>query len=1158
MAKQFDVFLSNRLDVLYQDFKKSLFAESAPFLRRLVVVYGPAMKMWLMKKMAEDPELGIAAGIEIIYLHEAFQKLMEGKERSSSHLPNLLELALAIEKEMILILKGFEYLTESEQEDWQPLLEYLKIEREWLSYIPFRLSRKIERRLIGLSQELAKLFNEYGKCGKTIVSEWEKPLHRGWQQALWRRLFKSQMGWSYPALEFEKPFAFSSHIRLFFFSISFITRPEFEFLSRLSTQVPIYYYLLSPCAVFWSDIRSDKESAYLLSYWQKRIGGTNNQVLALEELLRDRNPLLANFGRLGREMASQIEESLAQTHAYYVLPEQVKSLVQDFFSEDLHFEEKGQPFNLLKAIQSDMLLMRNPHEEEALSLSIEDDSIQIHMAPTKKREVQILYHTLMKLIENHSPHLCPNDILVMVPNIADYVPYIQSVFGSAESQLDFQLLDLGMQFQNEIVQGLLLLFALSESRWDVSHVLQLFEHKAFQRRHQLTAGDYQLIQMWVEKVGIRWGEDIEHRNELLQRHHCEQGLVEESNTGTWDHGLTRLLLGLTALSQDAVTLPFETIPSDHVDFSQSDLLGRWIRLLYSLRDDLAPLHDGTRLTVEDWSNYFSCLLEHYFRPDLNDPDSVQSYDDLQAQFDYLRTSSRHFPNVLFSFQSVKAHLMSLLQHKSLTFRENYLQTIRFFSMLPLRSIPAKVVALMGMQEDAFPRAGHHSSLNLVAGKEGSDYFPSTTDCDRYLFLEALQSATEHLIISYQGYSHTDGKELQPSLVIEELVSYLDRHYRIGNQLFSQSRIFKHPFDAFHEAYFHPSSHLRSYSPADFRAALAYYNKEKRPAHCFVKNFTVTSEPTPSLSRKYLIDLRHLIDVARNPIKFHLNHVLDIYLEKEEDRKVKDEEDFQLSQLDRYMLRQEALKEPLEKILQRAEQEGKLPAGLFKQVASLRLQEEVQHLQERLQKHQIKSEQIFQIEFSAGCSSPKLLEQGHWLLPSPVIRYPDGRSVQIVGKLPHVTPKGLLAMSKGSLSDSWKAWPQFLLYNYAANLHPDGLEKQLIPLQAASPKKAFFENPEMHLRKFLDYYQLCQKNFSPLMPDWFPLIVQGDVKGLEGKLKQVFTDSFTEHQHHDLRWVLNKDHLPCPNEIVEQWQATAKELMQDLLHHWHTKDKEEQE
>ena len=54
----------------------------------------------------------------------------------------------------------------------------------------------------------------------------------------------------------------------------------------------------------------------------------------------------------------------------------------------------------------------------------------------------------------------------------------------------------------------------------------------------------------------------------------------------------------------ATRTSLEVPPCSMVDFSQAELLGRWIRLLYSLRDDLSPLEDHTRMTMEDWVKFF--------------------------------------------------------------------------------------------------------------------------------------------------------------------------------------------------------------------------------------------------------------------------------------------------------------------------------------------------------------------------------------------------------------------------------------------------------------------------------------------------------------------------------------------------------------------------
>lgn len=1157
MSEQFEIFFSNRLEVLYQNFKENLFHPyTHPFTRRLVVVYGPAMKNWLLLQMAKDPNLGIAAGIEIIYLNDAFETLTRICEMGTqTYLPSQIELALAIEQQIIHVLKNFSLLSYAEQEDWMPILHYLKVDPKNF----FRnqiFSRKAERRLVGLSKQIANCFRDYGRFAGPLVSEWENPNTpgQGWQQHLWKNLYGPKSEWTYPYKNYQNSLVVPKrNLEVYFFSISFINQSEFHFLQELSQHIPVYYSLLSPCAVFWSDIRSDKESAYLQKYWQKKLGYDSSNVAQLEELLRDRNPLLANFGRLGREMACRIEESGIQTHAHYQLPDSVAQLEDELFiNDDLELIESKHPLTLLHAIQADILLMRNPQGKSKVSIEGSDRSIQLHITHTKRREIEILYHNILGLIEKNNA-LCPSDIIVMAPQIMDYVPYIQSLFGAQDSILDFQILDVGVQSQGEMMQGFRQLLALSESRWDSTTLLQLFENRAFLRKQHLTTNDYTLIQRWIETTGIRWGENPQHRNELLESQHCQQGMADETSIGTWSYGIDRLLMGLTTYLKPNHSASTDIQPYEYIDFSQAELLGKWIRIFNSLRDDLTLLHERNYLTIEEWVNYLHCLLESYFQHEYNDSQSKEEYLYLKSQFEILRSSSRSLKEDKFSFISIKSHLETLFQQNKTIYRENHVQTVRFCSMMPLRSIPAQVIALIGMQEGAFPRQGEKFALNIASQKELSDYCPTPIDYDRYLFLEALHSAQEHLIISYQGYNQQDGKQMQPALVVEELISYLDKNYSINGKKISQICIHKHPFNSFDEIYFQSDTPFVSYSINNFKTALLHYADNKNPTYSYVKEFNLIEHPQPEIiPHNSVIDVKLLTAITKNPIKFHLNKVLDIYLETHENRSLKNEEDLVLSSLDKYFLKQSGLNEPSNILLSRAEREGKMPFGLFKEVATKKFNDDIEDIKERLQKYDLLPQDLYKIEFSTGCQEPTQKDPYTWTYPALTLTYPDGYQFQIVGELANVSSKGLVAFTSNTLAEAWKMWPQFLLFLHATQLNPAGLEKNLLLIKNSEPKIAFFDNPEQYFKSLIGYYCLCLKNFSPLLPEWIPLILANDVSGLAKKMEQLFSEQGfgSEYQGLDVRWILNKDKLPDAEKIIQIWKPQAQSLLGEIVNNWY--------
>ncbi len=1141
MTSKFSVYLSHQLEVLYQVLKTRLFNQQMdPFKKRFVVVYGPAMKNWLNLRLAQDPEIEIAMGIQWVYLNQIFNFLQqtEGKNR---RIPSQLDLSLAIEYHIRKLFNDYKNLEQVEQKIWSSLLHYLK----WNPSLQ-TLSYKMNRRITGLSQQLSKLFLQYGSFGTALLENWKLRKLDGWQSLLWEKLFGEKSLWTYPLKSLQECQPKLTNGEIHFFSISFLPRCEFDFLKRISQDIPIRYYLLSPCAVFWNDIKSDRENNRLKCFWQKKVGDSSPQLLQLEDFLRNRNPLLANFGRLGREMADQIDKSETLTSAYYLLPDSLKEWNEEYLHyDDLHFIPSSQAPTLLQAIQADILLMRNPNEESSIHLNSNDRSIQLHFTPSLRREIEILYNNLLALIDK-DPSISSSDILVMAPQIERYVPYIQSQFGNENSHFDYQILDLGVTAQNQCVQAFFQLLDLTKSRWDPASLLEFFSNPHLLLRHNMSPSDVAKLKDWVERSDIRWGEDRLHCDELLKQRHCTYSMVERGPQGTWEYGIARLIMNLTQILHPSSDYP-SMIPCQGLEFATSAQLNQWVELLHGLREDLKPLQDGTEMKIADWAEYLHCLIESYLSPDLNDSHSLNSFDELNSQLDTLRGSHFESHSPLLTFQSVYCYLQSLFERREIIYRENQIQSVKFCSLVPLRSIPAKIIALIGMEEGSFPRSHRDSSLNLMQGELKGDYSPSLTDYDRYLFLECVHSTQEYLLISCQNTNRQDGKTLQPSLIVEELFAYIDQYYRIDKDLPSRQCTFHHPFDSFNPTYFHQDSTLRSFSIDAFNASLLFKEEPKHPYFRFLDQFTQYDSHLPI--KTCTVDL--LTKLARNPIKFHLHHCLNIYMQTEENQ-LKSDEDFLLNHLERYKLKNSSLKTPLNKMLHYAKLEGRLPLGIFRTIAERKIEEEWTEIQRRMILHDIDQETHYVFEFSSGCSIPEQLDKNHWIFPSPRLKNVDGSEIRITGSLSNITSKGLIYSGKWSLNDVWKHWPGFLLYCYAVELCPKLFLPNIIPLEGRQSYPAFFEHPLVYLQDWIHYLSLCQNNFSPLYPDWISFIVKKDEEGLQTKFQQLFQSGPGSIPNHELRWILNAQALPDPKTLFLSWDSLTDCLVGPLHRNWFAK------
>lgn len=236
---------------------------------------------------------------------------------------------------------------------------------------------------------------------------------------------------------------FSGQIHLFGFS--HIPSHFYEFFCLHEAQI----YFLSPSAFFWEDFCSDKERIFL----EKKMEGKKVRLHVQEQIslfLKENHPLLANWGKVGRSLVKQ----LGDTEAYL---------------EELYKDPREESSCLLTLLQAELLYL----EKETTEISLLDTSILCLSATSKLREVEVLLETLQEYIVA-DPDLQPKDVLVLCSDLDGYFPYIQMVFGSSKSSIDYSIHGLSLSLAEENAQALQFFFSLAESRFARSQILQFF------------------------------------------------------------------------------------------------------------------------------------------------------------------------------------------------------------------------------------------------------------------------------------------------------------------------------------------------------------------------------------------------------------------------------------------------------------------------------------------------------------------------------------------------------------------------------------------------------------------------------------------------------------------------------------------------------------
>ena len=90
------------------------------------------------------------------------------------------------------------------------------------------------------------------------------------------------------------------------------------------------------------------------------------------------------------------------------------------------------------------------------------------------------------------------------------------------------------------------------------------------------------------------------------------------------------------------------------------------------------------------------------------------------------------------------------------------------TLMPMRSVPHRVVCLLGMDDGVFPRKSPRDGDDLMLADPHVGDRDARTE-DRQLLLDALLAATDQLIVTYTGNDERTNLVRPPAVPIGELL-----------------------------------------------------------------------------------------------------------------------------------------------------------------------------------------------------------------------------------------------------------------------------------------------------------------------------------------------------------------------------------------------------
>jgi len=696
-----------------------------------------------------------------------------------------------------------------------------------------------------LAQQLAQIFDQYQMMRPDMLAAWQKGqlLHQTtterWQQALWLQITE-QTGNKHRGSLWLDVIAKLNAAEEGAFSAQL---PERISVFGLNTMPPLFLSYLEGLS------KHCQLHLYLLNpaqdFWA--------DLASKRQRANDENftghPLLSTLGQQGREF----QEMLLEQAQFDLEPESF---------------ELSEAQNNLQRLQNGIL--NNSLDEQPLQ---KDDSISIHACHSRMREVEVLKNQLLQALEK-DPTLELRDIVVMAPDIQVYEPFISAVF----DEVQHAIADRSLRLSNNALDAFIRFLDLSQSRFGWQTVLDLLEQPVVYPGFGLSEVDLELIKHWVQDTHVRWGKSARHKQEL--------GLPELSEN-TWQATLDRLLMGYAVGSdQDFVA---DVLPYRDIEGSSALALGGlcdFMQLLFKASKELKQAKP-----LKNWSTQL-----YYYADQLlaaAEPVERQQLNELLAELS-AELAAVHNDDI--ELQVIISWLEGMVAERKSS--NGFLRgQLTFCSMLPMRSIPFKVIALLGMNDGEFPKIDRNPTFDLLAQHFRKGDRSRRSD-DRYQFLEILLSARQQLIMTYIGQSISHNDAIPPSVVISELLEVL----QCGGDL-----ITRHPLQPFSRRYFDGTSDVFSFSEADCETAKALSRRGDRP----VAQADLWWQGTipPETEETEVIELSELFSFFRHPQRYLMQRQMDLRFSGME-ADAEEREPFSVAKLEGYAIYHEWIHEAL--------------------------------------------------------------------------------------------------------------------------------------------------------------------------------------------------------------------------------------------------------
>lgn len=617
--------------------------------------------------------------------------------------------------------------------------------------------------------------------------------------------------------------------RLILFGVTSLSPRQYLILSRISQAIPVHWFTTAPTPLWLGDqtynqLSEDKKARNRLNEVDRDSARREYITTPLEiaQTDDDLSAPVTDFGELDGLVCPLVASFAKIPRATQILQEQMFPSIREGDTEFIHpldaavrprFDPANAPYiSMLQRLQADVYTLEADayysedaaQEEHRLDFSEgeivrslrgsrhvdeSDNSLAFHSCYGPARQVDTVRDIVVDAL-NRDPTLHPRDICVMVPDIGTYTPLIETKFREHSPWSDsykntgippipIRIQDRSIRQTNPVAAVIIALFGLSTGERTPADLMSLLAMEPVMAKFGFERDELATLEAWLKSAGARRevvasnrtttsGSDTRLRHTLLMATErialgavMGRELIEEPDGNVLAH-----------IERDELPPVF---PLDEA--GDSGLAKRSLLFLETTLHAISELDEPRSL--REWAKIISSedrsapgLLQRFVSLDgAKAWQLAQLSDELDT---LLQVSRATADTTKISGRAVASWMERQLDQAQPQTNEG-VNSLTFCSMLPARSVPYRMIILLGVDADVFPRVGTRPAWDLMAlAPRAWDRNPR--DEDRHYFLDAILNAQESCHIVFSGKSPQSNEEIAPAVPIARLMEIVDRRF----------------------------------------------------------------------------------------------------------------------------------------------------------------------------------------------------------------------------------------------------------------------------------------------------------------------------------------------------------------------------------------------